>query len=59
VAGNLAPVTNLDTFLDLNKCADFYVVSNFTTIEIREIANTDILPQFYVGSDSLTRWLKR
>ncbi len=59
VTRNFTAITDFDTFLNLNKSADFYIVPNFTTVEIREVVNTDIFSQLYVRSDSLTRCLQR
>jgi hypothetical protein len=48
VAGDLAGFSDSSVLLDLDKCADLCLVSDLTSIEIDELREPYILPQFHV-----------
>ena len=54
VAGNLAVVPHFRVFLNLHESADLRFVADFTTVQVDELRQLDILAELYVGRDALT-----
>ena len=59
VTRNFAPIPDFDAFLNLDKCADFYVVSNFTTIQIDKPMESNVSTQLDIRSNPLERLLRK
>ena len=57
VTRNFATIPDFDAFLNFDKCADFYVVSNFTTIQIDKPMEPNVSTQLDVWSNPLERLL--
>ncbi len=55
VAGNFTSGANPGAFLNLNKCADFGVVTNRTTIQIREGKDLDPLAELHIRGYALVK----
>ena len=49
----LQRLADLCAFLDLHEGADFHVVADFTTVEVGEIVDADVVAQLDVGRDAL------
>jgi hypothetical protein len=56
VARDLAAAPNPRTFLYFNKSADLGIVPKLAAIQISEAEDSNILPEFNVGSDLLVHW---
>jgi len=59
VTRNFATIPDFDAFLDFDKCADFYVVSNFTTIQIDKPMESNVSTQLDIRSNPLERLLRK
>src|ERR1035437_9011386 len=59
VTRNFATIPDFDAFLNFDKCADFYVISNFTTIQIDKPIEPNVSTQLDIWSNPLERLLRR
>lgn len=56
---NFATVPDFDALLDFDKGADFYVVPNFTTIQVDKPMEPNVFTQLDIWSNPLERLLRR
>jgi hypothetical protein len=53
VARDLAASANTGIFLDLDECADLRLVPDLAPVQIDELREPDVLPQFHVVRDAV------
>ena len=59
VTRNFAAIPDFGALLDFDKSADFYVVSNFTTIQVDKPMEANVSTQLDIRSNPLERLLRK
>ena len=59
VTRNFAAIPDFGTFLNFDKSADFYVVSDFTAIQINKPMESNVSTQLDIRSNPLERLLRK